>query len=161
MGRVKIKPHKFSFYCLPSTAAGEITGDRQPLLPNVCMAGLFQLNRPFTLLHHPLIFPFIFFLKRIYISIMSTRIYPHSCFLAYLRFGYWNIKLQSLPYFFISDLPSYNLKSVHIAVKEVKATRVDICELNFNEKNTSSAGKGEKTAFAQTESLATQKTISV
>lgn len=33
---------------------------------------------------------------------------------------------------------------MYIAVKEVKATHVDICELNFNEKNTSSIGKGGK-----------------
>lgn len=73
MGRAKIKPHEFSFYCLPSTAAGEITeeNDRQPLLPNVCMhclSDLFQLNHPFTLLHHPFIFLLHFSETNLYLN---------------------------------------------------------------------------------------------
>lgn len=79
---------------------------------------------------------------------MHTRMYPHSCFPELAKLGYWEKKSCrdiSLPYFFISGPPWHSQKSVHIAVKEVKATHADICELNFNEKNTLSAAKEGKT----------------
>lgn len=62
-----------------------------------------------------------------------------ECILILVSLNNWDLGTEKkccrdLPHFFISGPPWYNLKSVHIAVKEVKATHVQICKLNLMRK---------------------------
>lgn len=94
----------------------------------------------------PLLHPILFFRTTFVFKILWVL----DCYLILWAFPciteiwIWRKKCRhiSVPYLFISGLLWCHLKSsMYIAVKEVKANCADICELNSNEKNTSSIGK--------------------